>query len=109
MIKNSGIRILSDRLHTGEIRLAGTVLLIAILTSVLVFFTANLDAQNRKPSFSQLDFDHTVRQKPKETPTPEPLNPLERILKDAKSTDNIAERTQKEPMKTPSNRDQKTQ
>lgn len=99
----------SDPLPVSRVHPAISILLIVILSSVLVFFTTSLDAQNRKPSFSQLDFDHTVRQKPKETPTPEPLNPLERVFKEAKGTDNRDRRREKEPMSSPLNKDQKSQ
>lgn len=99
----------SKLLKAIEVRPATSIILVTILTSAIILFTTNLDAQNRKPSFSQLDFDHTVKQKPKETPSPEPSNPLERILHEAKSTDKKVQAPQKEPKKTSPNKDQKTQ
>jgi hypothetical protein len=80
-----------------------------ILSLTFVFFCTNLNAQNRKPNFSQLDFDDKIRKKPTEPPPQKPLNPLDRFLKDAKNNDSKHKKEEKKPVKTPSNMDRKSQ
>lgn len=65
-----------------------TLFFIVIFSALALSLTeltdsSSLFAQNRKPRFSQLDFDDNVYEKPRATPTPDDLNPLEELLRKA--------------------------
>ncbi len=66
------------------------LLLLVLLLSTVGFYFMNsqiLQAQNKKPRFSQLDFDEP-KHRGTPTPTPENLTPLEMLLRQAQEQKN---------------------